>query len=166
MVVVLPYLFAIKLVEYQGELVCMIQWKETFANYFLAIYVVFLYIPVALLTVLYSIILINLKSQKIPGERTVSVEEQRTKRNRHVRKMALAIVLGFVVCWAPWSIVNLLILFACDRRLPCGIIIFWSITDFRADLNCAINPCICFIFSGNYRQGLKRVQACLHAVQE
>ena len=171
-VVALPYTFAVKLVEYQGQLICLIQWSEafgessTYANYLLAMNIVFLYIPIALLTTLYSIILIKLKSQKIPGEQSVSVEEQRTKRNRKVLKMAVAIVLGFVVCWLPWSTLNLLTMFLWDGRLPCSTILFWSITDFMSYSNCAINPCICFLFSGNYRQGLRRLFACFRAVPE
>ena len=173
MVVVLPYTFAVKLVEYHGELVCLIQRNKVFevspshGNYFLAMNIVFLYIPIALLSILYFIILIKLKSQKIPGEQSVSVEEQRAKRNRKVLKMAVAIVLGFVLCWVPLSTLTLLIMFAWDGRLPCGKILFWSIASFMSSANCAINPCICFIFSGNYRQGLKRLLgfACLHVLE-
>jgi len=172
MVVVLPYIFAVKLVGYQGELICLIQWREAFgesssdANYLLAVTVVFLYFPIALLTTLYSIILIKLKSQKIPGEQSVSVEEQRAKRNRKVLKMAVAIVLGFVLCWVPWSTLTLLIMFAWDGRLPCSTILFWAITDLMSASNCAINLCICFLFSGNYRQDVKRLFACFRAVPE
>jgi len=171
MVVVSPYLFVIKLVEYQGQLFCLIQRNEAFAessfsaNYSLVINVVFLYFPIALLVVLYSIILIKLKLQKIPGEEMVDIEKQRAKRNKNVLTMAIAIVLGFVLCWVPWGTLNLLTLFAWDGRLPCSIIFFWSITSFMANSNCAINPCICFIFSGNYRQGFKRLLACFRVVQ-
>ena len=101
----------------------------------------------------------QLKSKKIPGEQSVNVEEQRAKRNRHVLKMAIAIVLGFVLCWLPWSTIKLLIMFAWDGRLPCGKILFWSISNVMSASNCAINPCICFFFSGNYQQGLKRLLA-------
>jgi len=172
MAVALPFTFATKLIEYQGQLFCSIQWKEAFgesscfANYLLATTVVFLYIPIALLTILYSTILMQLKSKKIPGEQSVNVEEQRAKRNRHVLKMAIAIVLGFVLCWLPWSTIKLLIMFAWDGRLPCGKILFWSISNVMSASNCAINPCICFFFSGNYRQGLKRLLAGFRAVPE
>ena len=42
--------------------------------------------------------------------------------------------------------------------LNCGFLLYVYITYFMAYSNCAINPCICFMFSGNYRQGLKRLQ--------
>jgi len=165
-----PYLIAHKLVEYSGKLACERRWNKSssFANYFLGLYVVFLYIPIVLLVILYSIIVIKLKTQKIPGEQSDNAEQQRAKRNRNVQKMAIAIVIGFVLCWLPWSIIHLLILFAreSDRTLPCGFYLYNDIGYIVAFSSCAINPCICFTFSGNYRQGLKRLFKCSNVVQE
>lgn len=99
-----PSLFANKLVEYPGRRFCRMLWNEAFgesssiANYFTATFVVFFYISVALLTILYSIILIKLKSQKISSGQSSNANEQRAKRNRKVLKMDIAIVLGFVFC--------------------------------------------------------------------
>ena len=45
------------------------------------------YIPVALLTILYSISLVKVKSQKTSGEQSANTEEQRAKRNRNVLKI-------------------------------------------------------------------------------
>ena len=154
-----PELFTFRVSEFQGQRFCSRQGNEvfgessSFVNYLLAIYVVFLYIPCILLITLYSIIVYKLKSQKIPGEQSTNTEYQRVKRNRNVLKMAIAIVVGFLLCWLPFSILMLMFF----RELPCGILLFWSITWFMACANCAINPCICFIFSSNYRQGLKRL---------
>ena len=39
----------------------------------------------------------------------------------------------------------------------CGIVHYWLVGQIIASANCAINPCICFFFSGNYRQGLKNL---------
>ena len=168
-----PYFFVFKLVEYaDGKLSCSMQWNEAFGesstetNHFLAIYVVFFYFPTALLVILYSIIVVKLKKQKIPGEPSVDAEQQRAKRNRNVLKMDIAVVVGFVLCWVPVSVINLQFFFAWDRRLPCGIRLCHSIANFVAVSNCAINPCICFIFGGNYRQGLKRLLKCFNAVQD
>jgi len=43
--------------------------------------------------------------------------------------MAIAVVVGFVLCWAPWSDIKLFILFAWewDRTLPCGIYLYHDI---------------------------------------
>ena len=159
-----PHLVALKLAEDRGQLGCVWQWNEAFGesssltNYFIALTVVLFYIPIAMLAILYSIIAIKLKSQKIPGERSANAEQQRAKRNRNVLKMAIAIVLGFVLCWLPLSITSLLRLK--KDSLLCGLFIYWDISWFMAISNCAINPCICFIFSSNYRNALRRLLRC------
>jgi len=174
MAVISPYLFVFKLVEYREKLGCQSWWNEAFgesssrSKYYLALYVVFLYVPIALLDILYSIIVFTLKSQIFPGEQSVNAEEQRAKRNRNVLKMAIAIVVGFFLCWAPRSVIKLLILFAwkLDRTLPCGIYLYHDIAFFISLLSCAINPFICFTFSENCRQGLKRLLKCSNPAQE
>ena len=169
MAVYSPYLFASKLVQSQGQLYCDMQWNETFgesssqASYFLAIIVVFHYIPMALLIVLYSIILIKLKSQKIPGEKSFNAEKQRASTNRNVLKMAIAIVLGFALCWSPLNIITLRIMYiAWDNRLY----YYAYIARFIASSNSAVNPCICFTFNRNYRRGLKNLLKYSYALRK
>ena len=169
-----PYLFAYKLVEYPGQwLECEWRWKEAFgeqfssdANYHLATFVVIFYIPVVLLTILYSKLLIKLKTQEHPGEPSVNAEEQRSHRNRNVLKMSIAIVVTFVLCWVPWTISTLLYYFAWDSTMPCDKLLYYDITEFMALAYTAINPSICFLFSSKYRQGLKRLVNCFNAMQE
>ena len=166
------FLVAIKQAEHaNGKMYCVLAWNEAFGesfsyvrNYFLVIVILFYYIPIAVLVILYSIIVIKLKKQKIPGEQSVNAEQQRPKRNRNVLTLAIAIVVGFVLCWVPATIIVLLSLFA--RDLPCGFWFYESIAFFMAHSNCAINPCICFSFSANYRQGLKRLLKCFNKVQD
>ena len=166
--VISPYLFAFRLVEYQGIQMCQARWKQVFGesfseeNYLLSLNIAcFFYIPISLLIILYSIIVFKLKTQKHPGEQSVIAEKQRARRNRNVLKMAIAIVLGFVLCFFPWSIFILLIRFAWDNRLyQCNITASWTIAWLMATSNCAVNPCICFIFCRNYRQGFKKLLKC------
>ena len=167
-----PFFVALKLVEHSnGKLYCtadsndVFRLSSSFANYILATTVVFFYTPIALLVILYCAIVVKLKTQKIPGEQSVDAEQRRAKRNRNVLKMAIAIVVVFVLCWVPKSIIFLLSLFAPDLG-PCGLWLSFSITYFVAYSNCAINPCICFMFCGNYRQGLKRLLKCFNAAQD
>ncbi|XP_078364566.1 QRFP-like peptide receptor [Oculina patagonica] len=165
MATISPFLFTYKLVEYQGGFMCVDQWNEVFgesssyANYVLAIFVVFFYTPLVLIAILYTIIYIKLKSQTIPGEQSVNAGKQRIKRERNVLKMAIAIVLGFAVCWLPFSIGFILDLFVSNIS-SCGFQYFYFIAFFMATANCAINPCICLIFSTNYRQALKNLLRC------
>ena len=157
-----PYLFAFKLVEYPGGLVCTLSWKEVFGessssvNYFVSVLMTFYFIPLVLIAILYIIIYIKLKSQKTPGEQSVNAGQQRQQRERNVLKMAITIVLGFAVCFLPFSIAWLLFFFAPDIW-SCGFQYFHFFAIFLTRVNCAMNPCICFIFCKNYRTGLKNL---------
>ena len=156
-----PYLFALDLAEYHGVLVCDWHWKEAFGesssieNYFLSLFVACAFVPFVLIAILYIIIFLRLKSQRNPGEQSVNVgyHDQRQQRERNVLKMAIAIVLGFAVCWLPFAIGGFIKsawgIWSCSFRY------FFTVTHLMAQTNCAINPCICFIFSRNYREGLK-----------
>ena len=163
-----PYLFAYRLVQPQDKLICALDWSEVFGesssfeNYILSMFVVFLYTPLVLMTILYSTIVVKLNSQTPPGQQSVKHRQQRMRREQKVLKMAIAIVLGFVVCWVPYSVISLLRIFpwANKTRFSCGIIHLFFVFQFMARANCAINPCICFIFSGNYKQRLKALIRC------
>ena len=158
-----PYLAVSKLVEYPGGMRCTSQWRETFGananrNFVLVVAIVFFYTPFVLLAILYSVILIKLKRQAHPGEPSANAEEQRTRRIRSVLKMAIAIVVVFFICWIPmftnWTIS---VLSAPMSSISCSFILYDLITSFMPLANCALNPIICLIFSGNYRQALKRL---------
>ena len=161
-----PYLFAFRLVEYSETLICARRWNETFGdsssfiNYILAMFVIFFCMPLVLMAVLYFIIVLKVKSQTTLGEQSVSAAQQRRqKRERNVLKLAIAIVLSFTVCWMPFTIVTLL------GKVPFGTIHYFVIARILASANCAINPCICLIFSRNYRRGLKSLLNCCVSLQ-
>ena len=157
-----PNLFAFKLAEYPGGLECELRWKEAFGesssrdHYVVPLLITFYLIPLVVIAILYIIIYIKLKSQKIPGEQSANAGQQRQQRERNVLKMAIAIVLGFAVCWLPYSIGWFLLFFASDLG-SCGLQYFKLFAVFTVRINCAMNPCICFIFSRNYRIGLKNL---------
>ena len=155
-----PELVAVKLVEYLGGLVCTRRWNEAFGesssfeNYYFSGAVAFIFIPLVLIAILYITIYIKLKLQKIPGVQSVNAAHQHLQRERKVLKMAIAIVLGFAVCLLPFGIASSLAPFVSDIW-PCGFQYFYSVGLFMVRANGAINPCICFVFSRNYREGLK-----------
>ena len=67
--------------------------KKALDIYRLAISTIFIFIPTVQLVALYSIIMIKLKKQVHPGEQSANAEEQSTRGNRNVLKMAIASVL-------------------------------------------------------------------------
>ena len=157
-----PKLFIYKLVEYPEKVVCKRLWNEAFGesssyeNYLLSFTIVTMLIPLVLIAILYIIIYVKLKSQKIPGEQLASAEQQRQQRERNVLKMAIAVVLGFAMCWLPLAIWIIVVSFTDTIIwLNCAFRYLSYVVNFMALVNCAINPCICFIFSRNYRKELK-----------
>ena len=166
-----PYLFNFNLAEYPGEKRCNNQWevifgeKSSFGIYLLSASILFFYIPFVVLVILYSIILIKLKKQAHPGEQSASAEEQRTRRNRNVLKMAVAIVVAFFICWIPFSIQLVTFYFVPKNTLDCKFRVSLDVASFMACTNCAINPIICLTFTSNYRQALRRLVNCSDAVQ-
>ena len=149
----------------------MNQWEVIFAEksslaiYLLSTYIFSFYIPFVVLAILYSIILIKLKKQAHPGEQLANVEEQRTRTNRNVLKMTIAIVVAFFICWIPFSIQVVTFYFVPKNTLDCKFWVSYTVALFMAYTNCAINPIICLTFSSNYRQALRRLVNCCGAVQ-
>ena len=166
-----PLLFTFNLVENQEKKWCVNQWQVTFGEkisigiYFLSASILFFYIPFVVLAILYSIILIKLKKQAHPGEKSASAEEQRTRRNRNVLKMTVAIVVAFFICWIPFSIQLVTSYFVPKNTLDCKFWVSYNVALFLAYTNCAINPIICLTFTSNYRQALRRLVNCCDAVQ-
>lgn len=143
---------------YTGKLKCEWRTKESFVKYYsYAMPIVIGAISFLLIIILYSIILFKLKSQKIPGEKSINAVEKRIKMHRNVFKMVAAIVIAFILCWMPYSVFISLYVFVWDNInfLSCDRKPFWFFAVFMMHTNCAINPCLCFTFSGNFRQGLK-----------
>ena len=166
--VVSPYLFAYQLVEYSAGMRCGIRWNKafgessSFTHYILAGSILFRYIPVMLLIILYSIIIIKLKTQKHPGEQSVNTQQQRNRRNRNVLQLSIAIVLVFVFYRLPYATNFLIIGYRASsiHQFSCGFWLYYEVTNYMAVGYCAINPIICFVFSSNYREGLKRLMNC------
>ena len=149
------------------------RWKEafgefsSFSDFAIVIYILFIYIPVLLLVILYSIILIKLKTQVHPGEHSSNVEQLRQRRNRSVLYMSIAIISVFVFCWLPF-ITNEFILFyrSSSTHFFFFFRLYRAVTEYMADAYVALNPIICFTFSSNYRLGLKRLINSSSGVQK
>ena len=162
-----PFLFAYELVEYPEGNWCVTKWKKAFeessssASFLLAFSILFTYIPVLLLVILYSIIVIKLKTQAHPGEQSANSQQQRDRRNRNVLQMSIAIVTVFVFCWLPFSI-NFFIRWYQDNftHFSCSFWMSYEVSIYMANAYCAISPVICFMFSSNYRKALKRLIKC------
>ena len=155
--------FTFQLVEYSGEIRCQMRWKKafgessSFTDFLLPYCVLLIFIPVMLLVILYSIILFKLKTQAHPGQ-SVNTQQHRKRQNRNVLQMSIAIVLVFVSCWLPFY-TNLFVIEYISVQ-SCAFLLYFDVAVVMTVAYCAINPITCFIFSTNYRQGLKRLMNC------
>ena len=164
----IPNAMTYELVEHKEGMVCVHKWNEVFGeslsyrNYIVSMLVVFWYVAMVLIAILYMTVVIKLKSQNIPGEGSANGREQQSRRQKNVLKMSIAIVVTFIVCWLPATIWWFLILYPPDSTVTasCGFQYFRVIAFCVAHSSSAINPCISFIFSGNYHQGLKNLSRC------
>ena len=164
----IPNAMTYELVEHKEGMVCVHKWNEVFGeslsyrNYIVSMLVVFWYVAMVLIAILYMTVVIKLKSQNIPGEGSANGREQQLRRQKNVLKMSIAIVVTFIVCSLPATIWWFLILYPPDSTVTasCGFQYFKVIACCVAHSNSAINPYISFIFSGNYRQGLKNLSRC------
>ena len=158
------HVFTLELVEDPEGTWSVKRWKKvfeeslSFSSFLLANKILFTYIPLLPLVILYSIIVIKLKTQAHPGEQSANTQQQRKRGNRSVLQMSIATVTVFVFCWLP-LITNHLIIVYQDRsaHFSCSFSIYFFVTYFLIHAYCAINPIICFMFSSNYRQGIKRL---------
>ena len=159
-----PNLLTFQLVEYSGEIQCQREWKtafgesSSFTDFLLPICILLIFIPVIILVILYSIILIKLKTQAHPGEQSANTQQHRKRQNRNVLQMSIAIVLVFVSCWLPFY-TNLFVIEYSSVQ-SCAFLLYFDVAVVMTVAYCAINPIICFVFSSNYRQGLKRLMNC------
>ena len=164
-----PDLLAFELVEHPEGAWCVRRWKKvfgeslSFAGFVLAYNILFTYIPVLLLVILYSIIFIKLKTQVHPGEQSTNNQQQRDRRNRNVLQMSIAIITVFVFCWLPYSINYLIWYWDTSTHFSCSFRQYLYFTLDMTNAYSAINPIICFMFSGNYRKALKRLIKCSFA---
>ena len=169
MILISPLFASLKFVENSA---CELRWEETFGktfdfqDYFFTLLLLLYCIPFSVIIILYTSIILKLNFRKHIGEPSTNAEQRRTKRHKNVLKMAIAIVLGFAVCWVPLTTFHFYYFaqgsFIMDRttRLSCSTIRNLFIARFLAHTSCALNPCVCIIFSAKYRKGLKNL--CLN----
>ena len=147
-------LFVFKLVEYPEKLVCERHWNEVFGesssleNYIMSCLVVFNFISV-LIAILYIIIYLKLKSQKIQASNIGqhwTTPENGAKCVKDDHCYCFRVSSGLAV-----PRYTFFLLFT-NRIIwsNCGHPYFFYVVSLMAIANCAINPCICFISSGNY----------------
>lgn len=162
-----PYFFTFRLANENGSSSCIYSWEplkdplKSEETYFLATSTSLFIFPLILLVVLYSTILIKLRRQKAPGNNSFRNQKRVAKRNRNVLRMVLAVVIIFALCWLPLNSLGYIDRYIWMKSIspPCQIQIqsYFEWALFIAHSNACLTPGLYFLFSENYRQGLKHL---------
>ena len=164
-----PYFYSFKLILDENETYCKLNWgpafdhMKTHRRFLTATFITFIPIPICVLAGVYSIIAwkIRKKNQKTK-EKLSCRQNHRDKQLRKIVRLAMAIMISFVSCMTPLLIYSFLTIFLWNWESP-PICAFQTVIPFISVFLLhswsAVNPCICFIFSENYRNGLRQ---CFH----
>ena len=164
-----PYFYSFKLINYENETYCKLNWgpafdhMETHRGFVTATFITFIPIPVCVLAGVYSIIAWKMrKKNKKTREKLSCRQNHRDQQLRKIVRLAMAIIISFVSCMTPLLINSFLKFFLWNWESP-PICAFQTVIPFISVFLLhswsAVNPCICFIFSENYRNGLRQ---CFH----
>lgn len=139
--------------------VCGLDWPIDVAQpYFISLSVCLALFPLVFIIILYSIIFIKLKRQqrRIGISLTDPQIVQRSLRQRKILYLSFAIVISFVICWAPINVFAFLYIFIFKVR-HCSLVPLAFSSQFLAHASAAVNPVITFIFSTKFRGASKEI---------
>ena len=156
------YFYIFRIVTIDNKTYCAIIWAPKFDQkksqeaHFIVIFVCLIAIPACIVTLLYSAVILNLKrSGHTRGQgRSRYMMSERSRENKKVVRMIIAILVAFIVCVMPINVYAILFYFVWDWKIPCGMENFGFSAFFILYSNASINPCIYFTLNDKYRQGL------------
>ena len=165
-----PYFYSFKLIPHENETYCELNWgpafdhMKTHRGFVTANFITFIPIPICVLASVYSIIVWTIrKKNKKTKEKLSCRQNHRDRQLRNIVRLAVAIMMSFVSCMTPLLIYLFLKIFLWNWESP-PICAFQTVIPFICLFLMhswsAVNPCICFIFSKNYRNGLKQCFYC------
>lgn len=127
-------------------------------------------LPMIVMAVAYIIIVARLKRQSVSLGDSFSDRQtrKRAEREHKIIRMAIAIIITFVISWLPSHVFMFLKLFVyndVEMHKTCFLITFHCIALFCAYSNASLNPCIVFGFSQKFRQGFMQMIARKRIIQ-
>ena len=162
-----PYFYIYRIYIYKDEAYCLLNWSPPFDDmkaqkyYFVLLSVLLFILPFCVIAALYTAVIIRLKRQQFPGQyQSENARKIREKRSKAILQLCVVIVLVFILCWTPFVTYAFLKFFSWEAP-HCGRRNVGFSVHFIAHSLSAINPCVYFLFSSSFRQGLKEVFACV-----
>ena len=144
------------------QVVCQSSWEPAFDNrsarlhYNIFLFVTVLLLPLLVISVLYTVIVVKLRRDKLATYRSDKGTRRIKERNRNLKKMALATVAALLICWTLYIVISFLNLFSPEAVPKCSksFMIVDYISRILASSYCAVNPWICFIFVRKFSREL------------
>ena len=156
------YFYTFKITLEDGKkMYCSPKWAPKFdeqssaETQYVVLLVVFIVVPLCVVTFLYSVIMVNLKRgmarcKALPR----SITARRLQEDAKVVKHVIAILIVFITCITPINVYAILFYFTWKVKIPCNAENFGFAAYFIFYSNASLNPCIYFIFNDKFRQGL------------
>ena len=156
------YFYTFKITLEDGKkMYCSPKWAPKFdeqssaETQYVVLLVVFIVVPLCVVTCLYSVIIVNLKRgmarcKALPR----SIKARRLQEDAKVVKNVIAILIVFVTCITPINVYAILFYFTWKVKIPCKAENFGFAAHLIFYSNASLNPCIYFIFNDKFRQGL------------
>ena len=165
------YFYTFNFFVKNGRPYCHQSWKPLVKNDFEALKIeltirttLLVFIPFVVIVTLYSSMLLRIRRTCVPCDASDSLGSIGQKRwqirNRKVLRMMLTVLFAYGFCWFPCLIYIFVVVYAwSDKKLepPCLLMIFGKYTFYLAFANPSINPIIYFMFSENYKNGLRKL---------
>ena len=162
-----PYFYTFRLFSDGSEYFCSYDWGPAFDHdetsniYVTATFLAIIAVPICILIIVYGAIAITLeRSHSQRKEMSVSSPSRGYQKNMQIIGLSVAIVTAFIFCMVPYLVFMFCTIFLWNWEDP-PICAFQTVIPFVAAFLVhswsAVNPCICFIFSKNYRRSLKQI---------
>ena len=157
MVMFSPYLVFLEFNEFNTEK-CIIYSNAVLQrrSWLAANLSLFLLLPLLIMLVLYTLIILKLRKERVPGNVLCDqVVIRRRRQNYRTTMMFIVLTVAFLLCWGP--IILYLVLTVTKHRLVGCNRYFLKVSNITPVVFHAINPAIYFIFLSSFRQGFKNI---------
>ena len=162
-----PYFYTFRLFPDGNEYYCEYEWgpafdhDETSNRYVTATFLAIFAIPICILSIVYGAIACTLKRRHNQRKKmSVIARSCGHQKNMQIIRLSVAIIAAFIFCMVPYLGVAFCTIFLWHWNKP-PLCAFQTVIPFVALFMVhswrAVNPGICFIFSKNYRRGLKQI---------
>jgi len=113
------------------------------------------FLPLSMITVLYTIVCLKLWSREVPGEGNNQNEQQASalKMARKVTRMMIIVVVLYVICWLP-VYMSVLLCFVDRVKVTNSLFLF---NNFLTLCYSGINPYVYLTFRQNFRNGFRKL---------